>query len=146
MLIRLILAVTMACLACSSQAKDTITVNLSSEDRGVLSNIKSQDVVYASDSTPVAVFAYIKFSSKKKNIELITYYLEWQKSDEVFFNYSHDDEWMVYDRRINAVDDYYRVRKTITKPDTYRFMVYTREQDGEYRLESTKKIDVRGYD
>lgn len=147
MVIRSILTIVLLALSFSTKAEDTVTIKLSTEDRKLSSNIESQDSIIGSVLNKV--YAYIKISSDSSNVRPNTFYLEWRRryinSEEVLFNYNNDEKWMIYKRRINVMDDYYRVHKTIfgSKPGIYEFRVYTKDNNGDYFLVGKEEIEVR---
>lgn len=73
-------------------------------------------------------------------VEPKTYYLEWRykkgNNEIVLSNYNTDKKWLVYRRRVNVVDDYYRVNKLLfgSKTGEYTFRVYDKDTNGQYVL------------
>ncbi len=130
-----------------AEAGDQITVALTTADQKLNSPIEEMEVLEGGNI--LRLFAYIKISSDTTNVVKNTLYLEWRRlyngNTEVLSNYNTDKKWLIYDRKLNAIDDYYRVNKYVfaSKPGDYIFRVYNKDKNGEYVLitENTTKIN-----
>ena len=145
--ISLIVSCFMAFFMFSDSFADTITVRLSTKDKKLSSEIDSEELL--SGKAVYKVYAYIKIDSDTSNVKENTLYLEWRRKyndvEEVLSNYNTDNKWLIYERRLCVITDYYRVHKTIfaSNPGEYYFIVYNKDNTGRYIPIEKKEITIQ---
>ncbi|MBB5321900.1 hypothetical protein [Marinobacter oulmenensis] len=121
-----------------SQAADTVSVAISTKDKKLNSTVANEDSITGGGLHKL--YAYIKLVSDTANISPNVLYFEWilhrEGKDLVLSNYNTDKKWLIYERRLDVVEDYYRVHKTVfgSNPGVYEFRVYEKNSDGKYEL------------
>jgi GTP-dependent phosphoenolpyruvate carboxykinase len=134
--------------AVNVSAKDIITVTISNIDKNISGRIDPVESIKGKGLHKV--YAYIKIISDSTKVEPKLFFLEWRliknDSEIVLFNYNNDSKWMKYDRRLDVINDYYRVHKTIfgSKPGVYEFRVYNKDDNGKYFVVKKSSIILEG--
>ena len=126
--------------------EDQITLTICSEiNKKIPGEITPVSVL--KDHPLYTIYGHIKMVSNSEDVEHHKYYLEWIYHDgtqEILLdNYVSNKKWLVYDRRVGHINDYYWVNKIIFGDNTgeYFFRLYIKK-DGKYIKKAETSVTV----